>query len=209
MDIKNFASSCERNKAVIFEHLKAALSSHQERFNLTQTKVLELGSYSGQHAIHFCQQLNKVQWQPSDVEQNIALLKHNLGLFSLNNCLAPITLDVSNKSQWPNKKYDLIFTANTLHIMSWQHVEQLFDHMVMSTESHAMFLVYGPFKYRGDFTSPSNAEFDVWLKDRDPQSGIRDLEKVTLLANNAGFTLEHDIDMPANNQLLVWQKTPL
>ena len=68
-------------------------------------------------------------------------------------------------------------------------------------------LVYGPFKYRGEFTTESNARFDVWLKTRDHLSGIRDFEWVNELAEDAGFSLIEDNAMPANNQLLAWTKT--
>ena len=70
----------------------------------------------------------------------------------------------------------------------------------------ALLIVYGPFNYQGKFTSPSNEEFDGWLKERNPVSGIRDFETVCSIADITNFELAHDIDMPANNRLLVWQK---
>jgi len=66
--------------------------------------------------------------------------------------------------------------------------------------------VYGPFKYAGEFTSASNASFDIWLKARDPNSGVRDFEWLDELARSQGMVLIEDNAMPANNQLLVWRK---
>jgi hypothetical protein len=67
-------------------------------------------------------------------------------------------------------------------------------------------VVYGPFNYRGQYTSDSNAGFDQWLLQQHPMSAIRDFEKVDELALGAGFALQHDFEMPANNRLLVWHK---
>ena len=57
--------------------------------------------------------------------------------------------------------------------------------------------LYGPFNYGGQFTSESNARFDVWLKDRDPDSGVRDFEAINQLAEAQGLTLLKDIAMPS------------
>lgn len=65
-------------------------------------------------------------------------------------------------------------------------------------------LLYGPFKYHGEFTSASNAAFDARLKERYAGSGIRDFELICDLARGAGFALQEDFEMPANNRLLVF-----
>ena len=69
-----------------------------------------------------------------------------------------------------------------------------------------MLALYGPFKYQGDFTTTSNAEFDDWLKDRNPKSGIRDFEWVKELAKDSGLTFVEDRSMPANNQFLAFRR---
>ena len=69
-----------------------------------------------------------------------------------------------------------------------------------------VFVLYGPFHYGGKATSPSNAEFDAWLRGRDPASGVRDFEDLRDLAAGRGLALEEDNAMPANNRLLVFQK---
>jgi hypothetical protein len=122
--------------------------------------------------------------------------------------LAPVELDVL-VTPWPAPPADAVFSANTLHIMGWPGVEAFFAGIATAlAEDGAKLAVYGPFRYRGDYTSPSNAAFDDWLKRRDPASGIRDFEAVDALARAAGLTLAADHAMPANNQLLVWRRGP-
>ena len=101
--------------------------------------------------------------------------------------------------------FDAAFSANTLHIMSWEHVQALFAALPSVLRHGALLAVYGPFNYGGRYTSDSNARFDEWLKARDPRSGIRDAEAVQALAAESGFTRLRDVAMPANNRLLVWR----
>ena len=197
--LENFSPSCERNKQVILAELQPLLAQCFE--------VLEIGSFSGQHALHFSEKLPQLFWHTSDVASNLNALNHNLSYFAPDNCRLPFELDVSQKSQWPEQYFDAIYTANTLHIMSWENVQQLFANIRQVTKQGTLFVVYGPFNYDGKFTSNSNADFEQWLKARDINSGIRDFEQVNELAKQVGFELKHDIGMPANNRLLVWQQT--
>jgi len=119
--------------------------------------------------------------------------------------LAPIALDV-NDSGWHGGRYDAVFSANTLHIMSWPEVERFFAGVGEVLAPGGVLVVYGPFNYNGTYTSDSNARFDAWLKQRDPASGVRDFEAVDALAKTQGLVLQQDIAMPANNRSLVWQK---
>ncbi|WOH36059.1 DUF938 domain-containing protein [Thalassotalea fonticola] len=192
----NFSPSCERNKDAILARLLPILSS--------KNSVLEIGSYSGQHALHICRLLPRLTWQPSDQLSLINDLNENLQHHNVNNIKPAINLDVSNATQWPAEKYDVIFSANTLHIMSWQHVVAMFKHLPQCLNNNSYLCIYGPFKYNGKYTSVSNENFQQWLQNRDPVSGIRDFEKTNELATNVGLKLIHDIAMPANNQLLIW-----
>ena len=193
----NFSESCERNKDPILTQLMPLLADC--------TSVLELGSHSGQHAFHFAEQLPHLHWQLSDQAQTVSALTHNHEQAELANVRAPITLDVANKVDWPQQKYTAVYSANTLHIMSAEHVEALFSHIRSVCQPNTVLVIYGPFNYQGNYTSPSNEKFQQWLQARDKRSGIRDFEWVNKLAQAAGFVLEADINMPANNQLLVWR----
>ncbi|WDE11641.1 DUF938 domain-containing protein [Thalassomonas haliotis] len=194
----NFSPSCERNQGYILTEL--------EQLFAPVSRVLELGSLSGQHALHFASGLPHLSWQPSDLMENLPALRENIQQGGVENCLSPIALDVTFAGDWPEKQYSGIFTANTLHIMSWPSVVQMFEHLPKVCLPDALLTVYGPFKYQGAYTSDSNASFQQWLQDRDPLSGIRDFEAVDRLARQQGFELISDIRMPANNQLISWQK---
>jgi len=101
---------------------------------------------------------------------------------------------------------DAVFTSNTLHIIDTASVENFFLGAGRCLAAGGLLLIYGPFKYGGEFTTQSNASFDGWLKERDPRSGLRDFEWVDELASAQDLLLLEDNAMPANNQLLVWRK---
>ncbi|MBV1932281.1 MAG: DUF938 domain-containing protein, partial [Porticoccaceae bacterium] len=102
---------------------------------------------------------------------------------------------------------DAVFTANTCHIMAWSSVENMFSRLGEILPEGGVLAIYGPFNYDNQYTSESNARFDVWLKERAAYQGIRDFEALNELAQDAGFSLTEDNAMPANNRLLVWHKT--
>jgi hypothetical protein len=116
-----------------------------------------------------------------------------------------LALDVCLKP-WPDLLFDAVFTANTLHIMSSDSVRALFDSLGDFAHRDVCLAVYGPFNYGGQYSSESNALFDQWLVERDQASAIRDFEQVDALAQSAGFMLQEDNEMPANNRLLVWRR---
>jgi len=191
---KPFSQACENNKQPILNHLKTVLQECQH--------VLEIGSGTGQHAVYFAANMPQLVWQCSDRDENIAGIESWLADTTLP---APLTLDVRG-SDWSAEQYDAIFSANTLHIMGWAEVELFFAKVNTHLKPSALLCIYGPFKYQGEFTSPSNADFDQWLKRNNAVSGIRDFEAIETLAHQAGFKLLADHSMPANNQLLIWQR---
>lgn len=194
----NFSPSCERNQQPILEQLQGLLTDSRH--------VLEVGSGSGQHALFFARRFAWLNWQPTELIMNHGALQQNLAEDAVENILPPQILDVC-QSRWDVDCADVVFTANTLHIMGWPQVECFFAGAGAALEPGGQLIVYGPFRYGGDYTSASNAEFDLWLKQRDPVSGIRDFEAVNRLAEAVGLTLSTDVTMPANNQLLVWKKS--
>lgn len=195
--MKPFSEACERNQEPIFEYLQDLLAPSKH--------VLEIGSGTGQHAVYFAQRLPHLLWQTSDVEANLSGINLWLEEANLNNTPKALTLDLDH-SENIQPEYDAIFSANTLHIVSQEQVIKFFTLVGRLLNQQGKLIVYGPFNYNGEFTSESNARFDVWLKQRDPKSGIRDFETVCELANQHNFELQNDYTMPANNRLLVWQK---
>ena len=192
----NYSEACARNQQPIYQALADKLS--------TLDSVLELGSGSGQHALHFTAQLPHLQWQCSDTSEYLEALTHNLAQNNARNFSEPLLLDVNQ--HWPEQRFDMIYTANSLHIMSWSSVQSLFAQLNQHLSKGGLFCCYGPFKYQGEFTSASNAQFELWLKQRDPRSGVRDFEALQQLAEQHDLQLIEDIKMPANNQLLIWQR---
>jgi cyclopropane fatty-acyl-phospholipid synthase-like methyltransferase len=194
--LKPHAPACDRNREPILAVLRRHFTDRR--------RVLEIGSGTGQHAVHFAAALPGLSWQTSDIEENLPGIRLWLEEVRLANLPAPLSLDVNGA--WPQRGYDAVFSANTLHIMSWSDVRALFEHLQPVLESDACVAIYGPFNYVGRFTSPSNADFDAWLKQRSPLMGIRDFEAVDALAQSIGLRLIEDCAMPANNRTLVWRR---
>lgn len=194
---KPFSQACENNKQYILDIIRHAFPAG--------SRVLEIGSGTAQHVCHFAQALPEIHWLPSDMPANLAIAQAGLTGNTLPNIAPPIALDVAQEP-WPVEAVDGIFSANTLHIMSEHHVEDFFRGVEQVLRPGGRLCVYGPFKYHGEFTAPSNARFDLWLRERDPRSGVRDVERVDALARAAGLLLRADRAMPANNQLLIWER---
>ena len=194
---KPFSQACENNKVPILQVIKDVY--------LPGVTVFEIGSGTGQHASFFSKNLPGVRWQPSDRKENIRGIQAWCEDEPNANLNAPIILDVTEQF-WPVSAIDALFTANTLHIMSWDVVQIFFKRIAENLKIGAVACIYGPFNYNGTYTSASNASFDAWLKSRDPLSGIKDFEAVLALAVAAGLTLLQDVAMPANNRLLVLVK---
>lgn len=196
MSEKPFSESCERNKEPILAILRTLFTQ--------PARILEIGSGSGQHAVHFAAELLHVIWQTSDLPANHPGIQAWLDEAALPNALAPLALDVNGP--WPGPAYDGVFTANTLHIVARDEGEKLIAGASRLLQAGGRLVIYGPFNYHGGFTSDSNARFDAWLKNRDPRSGIRDFEAVAKCAEINGLRLAADHAMPANNRLLVFVK---
>jgi len=209
---KPFSQACENNKQPILTILQSAFSQ--------TNSVLEVGSGSGQHAVYFAANLPQLKWQTSDLLINHQGINLWLDTDPSDNLKPPIELDLNHSWQLPEThvevnnetntkskvELDGIFTANTLHIVSWSLVVKFFQGVEKNLSSNGTLCIYGPFNYQGKFTSDSNAQFNLWLKDRDEDSGIRDFEAIEQLATSAGLSLQADHEMPANNRLLVFKK---
>jgi cyclopropane fatty-acyl-phospholipid synthase-like methyltransferase len=194
------SEACERNKEPIRAILANAFAHSR--------KVLEIGSGTGQHAVHFAAHFPHLVWQPTDTGEYLTGLRERVAHERTENLLPPLELDVRDVP-WKIEPVDALFTANTLHIMSWPSVRALFRGLGAVLTAPAVLCIYGPFRYDGRYTSPSNAEFDRFLEARDSASGIRNFEDVNTLAREQGFSLIADHAMPANNQLIIWHKPAL
>lgn len=193
---KPFAPACARNQDVILAVLREQLASCRD--------VLEIGSGTGQHAVHFARALPHLVWQTSDVPAHLDGIRAWLAEAALPNTPPPLSFDINAAA--PPGDFDAVFSANTLHIMGWPEVQRLFAALPALLRPQARLIVYGPFNYGGQFTSASNAAFDASLRAAQPQRGIRDFEAVDALAQAAGLALVDDRAMPANNRCITWQR---
>ena len=194
---KPFAPACERNQDPILDVLRVELADTSE--------VLEIGSGTGQHAVYFAAALPHLVWHASDRAENHGAIKAWLADADGDNLRGPHELDVT-QDHWPLASVDAVFSANAVHIMSWPCVEAMIAGVGRVLTSGGKLCLYGPFKYGGNHTSESNVRFDGWLYDRDPLSAVRDVDDLAAIARPVGLTLQSDLEMPANNRLLVWLK---
>jgi cyclopropane fatty-acyl-phospholipid synthase-like methyltransferase len=193
--VKPFSQACENNAQPIFSVLQRVFAN--------TTRVLEIGSGTGQHSVYFAPRLPHLSWQTSDLPVNHGGINAWIDDCPAPNLLRPMALDVT-QADWPSAAFDGIFTANTCHIMPWSAVETLFARLPDVLATDPVLALYGPFKYGGEFTTESNARFDQWLKQQAHHQGVRDIEAIIALAENSGLQLLEDNPMPANNQLLVF-----
>lgn len=190
MELINFSQPAENNKAPILAQLHEILPD--------ACTVLEVGSGSGQHAIFFARSMPKITWMPTDQGDYFPGLGMNIDRYGPPNAARPLYIDL-HAPHWP-EHFDVLYSANVIHIMS----EALLPQMFLSPAP--LLLFYGPFKYKDEFTSESNARFDLWLKERNPLSGVRDIEKLIELGGEQGYQLISDTPMPANNQFLQFRR---
>ena len=193
---KPYSQACDENQGPIFEVLSPLLA--------TATRLLEIGSGTGQHAVAFAARLPHLVWQTSDLRENLPGVRLWLAEAGLSNLPPPLELDVTGA--WPPGAYDAAFSANTVHIMGDAEVAALFAGLPKVLSPGAPFALYGPFNDGGRYTSDSNARFDQWLKSRNPKSGIKDRDTLAALGEAEGLPLVEDHPMPCNNRVLVFRR---
>ncbi|MGB0848311.1 MAG: DUF938 domain-containing protein [Thiolinea sp.] len=195
--MKPYSESCVQNRDAILSVIQPLLAERKA--------VLEIGSGTGQHAVYFGAAMPHLNWHTSDQAVYHEGIRLWLEEAQLSNVHMPLTLDVQ-QANWPPLNVDAVFTANTFHIMSEAMVADCIAGVGKLLATGGLFIVYGPFNYQGEYTSASNASFDQWLVMQNPESAIRDFEKVNRLAEEAGMALQEDYAMPANNRILCWCK---
>ncbi len=194
--MKQYSAACDQNKDPILKVIKPLL--------LNAKSVLEVGSGTGQHCVYFAKELPHLTWQASDQSMYLPSISAWIDDAKLAN--TPKALKLNVDLDWPEDKYQAIYSANTVHIMSWEMVLNFFKGVGQVLDKDGVFILYGPFNYQGQYTSQSNANFDLLLKDNNPLSAIRDFEALNQLAQKVGLSLVNDFAMPANNRILCWEK---
>lgn len=195
--MKPVAESCLRNQQPIAEVLSDVLAH--------VNAVLELGSGTGQHGVYLAEQFPHLKWQPSDLKECLPGMRLWWQEAALDNLCEPIELDVTG-GDWPaNTHYDAVFTANTIHFVSRRIAEALLMGAAKTLQPEGLLCIYGPFNEKGCYSGEGNRQFDQWLKARDSESGIKDIEWVEEVLGQFGITLKSRHQMPANNLILVFQ----
>jgi SAM-dependent methyltransferase len=195
------AAASERNKGPILEVLGEVLPA--------RGRVLEIASGTGQHVVHFAAALPALTWQPSDADAAmLEVIRARTAASGLGNVAPPLLLDV-HAEPWPVAgPFTAIVCINMIHIAPESATRALLAgaaRLLGATPPGVLYL-YGPFREGGRHTAPSNAEFDAALQARNPAWGVRDLEEVTRLAEDAGFVRTRLVRMPANNLSVVYAR---
>jgi cyclopropane fatty-acyl-phospholipid synthase-like methyltransferase len=191
--------AAERNREPILDVLRREFSDCR--------RVLEIGSGTGQHAVWFAAEMPWLTWQTSDREQNHQGINAWIDTAKVENVRRPLALDVQEPADIAGT-YDAIFSANTAHIMSIAAVRDMFGLASELLERDGKFCLYGPFNRNGEFTSDSNRRFDESLRVQNPEMGIRNIEELDDFAGSVNLARLRFFAMPANNNLVVWVRTP-
>ena len=195
--LKQFAPSFEGNKDDILPVLRDVLPS--------RGLVLEIGSGTGQHAAFFAAHFPRLVWQPTDLAANLPSIRAWREDAGLANLREPLALDLF-EGRWPVNSAQAVICINTVHIVAWKGVENLFAGAGRVLAPGGVMYVYGAYRYATRPLEPSNEKFDEWLKARDPVSGVRDFEAVNALAERNGLRLREDRAMHGNNRSIWWVK---
>ena len=193
-----FSPASERNKAPILAVLEGYVSDG--------IQVLEVGTGTGQHAVHFAAALPGLRWLTSDLAANHPGICAWIEEAALPNLESPVTLDTRAEA-WPlDSPVDIVYSANTAHIMSVDAVEGMFNGAGRWLKPGGKMLLYGPFRFAGEHSSVGNQHFDASLRAQDSAMGIRDMDDLNMMAASAGLSPLRLHAMPANNFISVWQR---
>ena len=195
--MQRYSQAAENNKAPILAALRAIFPAKAE--------VLEVGSGSGQHALHFTAELPELRWQPTEHPAVLPVLEENLRSAGRPAIAPPRALDLAG-GPWPEGPWDGVYAANVMHIVSVPLGEALLRGAAAVLRAGGLLALYGPYRFQGAFTTASNAEFDQWLKARDPESGVRDFEALCAVAASVDLEALLPQPMPANNYLLLFRR---
>jgi len=202
MDARQYAPATQRNREPILEVLAKILSS--------DSNVLEIASGTGEHGVFFAEQLNFSCWIPSDPNpesrSSIIAWKNFSGLDNLDLPLSINVIKPNWQEQLKEKNIDAVVNMNMIHISPWSACLGLIAGASKLLSTEGILYLYGPYKRDGIHTAPSNASFDLALRARNPEWGVRDLEQVIKAAAVVDLKLQEVIEMPANNFSVVFSR---
>jgi hypothetical protein len=205
-----------RLDAAAFHRNHQAIRAVLEKFLAGKSgDVVEAGSGTGQHVVDFARHIPEIIWWPSDLnEQHLKSISAWRAHAGLANVRPPLRIDLSDP-EWCPEMHDgsgpanllAVFCANVIHIAPWRVAEGLFGGAGGYLRADGRLFLYGPFKRGGKHTALSNAVFDSSLRDQNAEWGVRDVEALEKLAVGAGLRLIEIAEMPANNLILVFERS--
>jgi SAM-dependent methyltransferase len=174
--------------------------------------VLEAGSGTGQHVVHFAKHTPDIIWWPSDLnERHLKSIEAWRAHAALPNIRSPLRVDLADPAWCPAMhdgsgpgKLLAVFCANVIHIAPWRVAEGLFAGAARYLRDDGRLFLYGPFKRDGKHTAMSNAVFDTSLREQDAEWGVRDIGELSTLAESVGLSLIETVPMPANNMIVAF-----
>jgi len=202
------AAAFHRNHEPIWAVLQAFLAGKSG-------DVVEAGSGTGQHVVHFAKHTPGIIWWPSDLnERHLKSIEAWRAHAGMPNIRPPQRIDLSDPA-WPSAMHDgggpaellALFCGNVIHIAPWPVAEGLFAGAGRYLRADGRLFLYGPFKREGKHTAMSNAVFDTSLRQQDAEWGVRDIADLEKLAASAGLALIETVPMPANNLILVFGRS--
>src|SRR5216683_1529891 len=149
--------------------------------------VVEAGSGTGQHVVDFARHTPEITWWPIDLTD-------------------PMWCPQMQDGSGPGELL-AVFCANVIHIAPWRVAEGLFAGAGRYLRADGRLFLYGPFKRDGKHTAVSNAVFDSSLREGNPEWGVRDIEALQEPAVATGLALVDIAEMPANNLILVFERS--
>ena len=169
--------------------------------------VLEIGSGSGEHAHHFSELFPHLTWQPSDPDQlNLDSILAWVDAAGRPNLRPPLSINASDVIL-PLDSADAVMCVNVIHISPWDATEGLMRNAALVLPPEGLLYLYGPYRIAGVHTAPSNESFDRSLRERNETWGVRDLEDVVSEAGKNGLSFIERVEMPANNQSIIFRKS--
>jgi hypothetical protein len=168
--------------------------------------VLEVASGSGEHAVYFAERFRNLEWQPSDIHPDaLASVVAWREESALPNVHPPLVID-AGAPNWPIDRADGVLSINMVHISPWTSALGLLDGSARLLSPGSPLIMYGPWLKDDIPTVESNLAFDINLKSRDPNWGLRRVEDFTAAAQERGFEQAAIRPMPANNLMLLYRR---
>jgi SAM-dependent methyltransferase len=191
--------SAQRNKEPIAEVLEQVLPQ--------AGLVLEVGSGTGEHTVHFARVMPHLIWQPSERDSDcLRSITAWAAVEAQANVRQPLDLDVTD-DQWPIAAADAIVCINMIHIAPWSVTQALLRGASRILPTGGLVCLYGPYRVAGKHTSASNRAFDAQLRAMNAEWGVRELDALSNEARAFNVELERTFEMPANNLIAVFRKS--